>query len=1207
MTNFRIRLGGAGVRVVDYLLSTHQDGVVTTADFLLAIMEIDANADWQYLHLHTGGPDRLRDWHGSSREAVQPVQWKGLRLTDAVIDALRTADEVVAIYNLSLLPLPLLAICLVAVPDSDARTMITATSGCTASDVLRKLSEDVLDVELEGLLALPSLTRHASKEDSAGFRVGNSSQSPLPPPPTADSQPIQLPPPPPASDWATLFGSPPPPGGRPRASSVDDRQRWPVSVGWLGKVRRIQFGTFGDRARLALLSVPFVIAASYFTFEFLSSVTTAEARTTPIPLRESEILHPFDMDGWVIDDVLTEPDQFRSWQLSEASLLRDIYGELVEDEYQMLAYRPDFSGDLAIRLLLNGSHTYSEAAIDPGYDLQEDLGFDLHYAEDVLDYGPGWVEYEGDAVKGPVLIKLRLAVQEADSKAARAQFFSLFERQYDLVESRETIALEFVDLDPMRARMVAEALPMAFGLAALGTLLSFVRDRSLWLRLRRLTSRRHDFTSGAISDVSHRARTTRRQDQIESAALTCVVASILVIVLMAPTRQLSSALLGAALFAVAELARRAVIARSGRGGSGHERYSVTGGVVAGAAGLLIAALGLWVVETASAVRLFGLSNTSPDVVERVRNSLVMTGLLILAASTLPVRVNRIVTRRPRTDRPGRVLLLRSFTDDRLRLQAGRSLSDSVFRRLSQSRWRRFEEQLVDLVARYGSVSAVDEPAKPSRSLGATRIRLSGSGWLDKVVAHARASDVVVVIAGRSEGLLLEIQALRDFGLLHKVVFVVPPVDDEECSRRLALAASILAGSPREIQVPHQRSAVAFRCRVDGEIEIVQVSTSRDRSSYDSAIAENFPAAIRSNPSTSSPSPPAASETLVVPGPAREWANAPGKTKQPRLPWYLQGGVVMLLGSSILGGCVAVLEQWSDIPEVEANTFAYGVAPGSARALSDGSVALAGLDEVWALELTANGDVVADRADAPNAARMAADSDHFYTADVDGGLTSTRRTGGSPVWSVNTGEWNEQVVVTDGFLVLSQPMADAVEVRDKRTGQLLTRSILEGAPWGLSYLGDHLVLVTLANLDAVVELDVRSGRILATHRVLPGPRDIATSPGGFVISSMVGDGVTILDGSGGDGHRRRLPGAIHPAIAVVDDMIVVSQAGLDGNLAFLTLQGESIGTAQVGRRNITSLAPFSSGGLIVVYDDQTADLVSAQSLEDARLTMAGDGD
>jgi hypothetical protein len=139
----------------------------------------------------------------------------------------------------------------------------------------------------------------------------------------------------------------------------------------------------------------------------------------------------------------------------------------------------------------------------------------------------------------------------------------------------------------------------------------------------------------------------------------------------------------------------------------------------------------------------------------------------LAAPALDIR---------RQDNRPPVLLLRSFGDDVIPVQEFRL---SFFIQRAQT----FEEILTQHLWDYGPVIAIGRPGEAIPPLGAAREYLRNESWQSRLKELSASARMLVLVLGRTEGVLWEIRRVISAGLLSKTVFVLPPVKEEELRDR----------------------------------------------------------------------------------------------------------------------------------------------------------------------------------------------------------------------------------------------------------------------------------------------------------------------------------------------------------------------------------------------------------------------------------------
>lgn len=165
--------------------------------------------------------------------------------------------------------------------------------------------------------------------------------------------------------------------------------------------------------------------------------------------------------------------------------------------------------------------------------------------------------------------------------------------------------------------------------------------------------------------------------------------------------------------------------------------------------------------------------------------LVALGGLLLSVSALTSATrfasSRAAPRFGRDTAPSSVLLLRSFSDDRLRmrtaLNAGTLLS-LVGARMSA------ERALAQMLLGDGELVAIGRPGERLPRLGAARTYFPDDEWQDAVRRTAAAAHAVVLICGTSAGLAWEVGHLKEEGLLAKTLFLLPPLPLRDAQARL---------------------------------------------------------------------------------------------------------------------------------------------------------------------------------------------------------------------------------------------------------------------------------------------------------------------------------------------------------------------------------------------------------------------------------------
>ena len=119
-----------------------------------------------------------------------------------------------------------------------------------------------------------------------------------------------------------------------------------------------------------------------------------------------------------------------------------------------------------------------------------------------------------------------------------------------------------------------------------------------------------------------------------------------------------------------------------------------------------------------------------------------------------------------------VLYLRSFRDDKLRVHARATNGRSFLERLTAIG---FEVVLADHLWRYGPVVSIGSPDETALPLGAARTYAVLDEWRRTAEELMASAALIVLVAGRSEGLTWELEAIVRRGLTGKLVILFPPL------------------------------------------------------------------------------------------------------------------------------------------------------------------------------------------------------------------------------------------------------------------------------------------------------------------------------------------------------------------------------------------------------------------------------------------------
>jgi hypothetical protein len=162
-----------------------------------------------------------------------------------------------------------------------------------------------------------------------------------------------------------------------------------------------------------------------------------------------------------------------------------------------------------------------------------------------------------------------------------------------------------------------------------------------------------------------------------------------------------------------------------------------------------------------------------------------------------------------------ILYLRSFADDSLRIRVAPFARASLLERLSARRKQGFEEVMAEELQRHGPVVAVSEPGRWLAPIGFARQSLSDAEWQTSVRQRMSECGLVVVVVGRSRGLLWEVEALFETGAWRKALFLFPPVKDL-CARWTQLADALPIKVSRSIALRPRVLLLAMTFDAAGE-------------------------------------------------------------------------------------------------------------------------------------------------------------------------------------------------------------------------------------------------------------------------------------------------------------------------------------------------------------------------------------------------------
>ncbi|MGW5383512.1 hypothetical protein [Nocardia sp. NPDC003963] len=153
---------------------------VGTRDLLVELMRTDTTGDWSRITLRTGDPDRIARTPVADPALGGSAAWESVPLNDSCATALEVAHELAVRYELSPIPVGVVALGLVADESSAAAQALNA--GLARADLLDLLQSEVLGLTLGGLDSLlPVSVTRSRRPAAAPEPVSAQEYSPLVP------------------------------------------------------------------------------------------------------------------------------------------------------------------------------------------------------------------------------------------------------------------------------------------------------------------------------------------------------------------------------------------------------------------------------------------------------------------------------------------------------------------------------------------------------------------------------------------------------------------------------------------------------------------------------------------------------------------------------------------------------------------------------------------------------------------------------------------------------------------------------------------------------------------------------------------------------------------------------------------------------------------------------------------------------------------
>jgi len=620
-------------------------------------------------------------------------------------------------------------------------------------------------------------------------------------------------------------------------------------------------------------------------------------------------------------------------------------------------------------------------------------------------------------------------------------------------------------------------------------------DKMTWLRIHPRTWRRR--IRRPTGDVEPACRAVRTQLRALAAArfATLVWTLRLTEELFWGTYKSLAAIVVVYLLGV--LTQRLVVSRRlkhGRAVAHHTFGAIAFLVVGGALSLAVAGAAVFLLNLAASVGVFGSSARSPLTPVQAQQLMVVLevfGIGVLAFAMGPLALFRRLSRRCLRDLlpptgVAPILMLRAFSDDKVEIRTrgadGAGLLDQLLRR----RRKTLEEIAAIALAPYGPLLAVGEPGQAlPPGQGAIRLQYASDEWEEAVERMSEQAALISMTLARSEGLDWELRRLRDVGLLHKAVFIVPPVPLKEQEARLALL-SVRLGIPWSLLdfAGTGRRVLAVSIPRGSHVPVVAVAASQDDVSYHLGIAHCVDALLLGE-SLGNEENQTDDEQARFSDAGRPLVEVvrPGQGRTYRGAWGF-GAAWNVLLLMVLVASMAPRNPDTAVPAV-GHDVRSSIVQGPI-----GINRLAGGDGDTYLFIQEEGTLASWNASTGETTRVATLTSEFVylSAYHDGRVvintrevsTGTSRlqaydgTTGKPIWTAETGEVPPTLAVGGGDLWVPQPEAHAIEVRSMEDGSLRTTIELPCQPWSVSLANGSAIAACPRDRVIVRGLEVDSG-------------------------------------------------------------------------------------------------------------------------------------
>lgn len=509
--------------------------------------------------------------------------------------------------------------------------------------------------------------------------------------------------------------------------------------------------------------------------------------------------------------------------------------------------------------------------------------------------------------------------------------------------------------------------------------------------------------------------------------------------------------------------------------SGSRRLLWIVGTVLAAAAILTAYVALELGAAASALGTGGGPDYAQQRVAALLRILALPLLLLaLAPMTLMRRLAmRALRGKEANDERPPILLLRSFTDDHIKVRARSNQRRALIDRMSLRRWERFEEVLAAALSTRGPVLAVGQVGERlPPALGAVRRQFSEEEWEDRVGELMGEAQLICVTLGRTQSLAWEIDRIAQRGFLAKTVFVLPPTDRREHLERLAALGSILDLDWRALDPsPSGGWVLAVWVEKRGAHPLIIRARAQEDIGYDVALQMTRLSVL----GWEWPVPQLDTADRAKPPNARIHPRGTAPLVKPiwRRPYVVVWSVNLLGLASLpfvfLAGEQSGTSATLDLGTQSAWDVSSDSATGAMYALIEGRGVFqvhAALDDS-AVELSARLVAEVDVAE-----RLLADGGWFYTWNpVIGTVQAVAPGERTPQWDVElTGA--RDLVAKGDYVYVAVPAKREVVALDRTTGEQVAQATVDGIPWSLAVSRADLD-VGLADVGGVERFELKT--------------------------------------------------------------------------------------------------------------------------------------